>query len=37
MLFDCLDEKEIEIPDKYFEKKMFLKNQQKQIKLFKKM
>jgi hypothetical protein len=29
MLFDYLDEKEIEIPEKYFEKKMFLKNQQK--------
>jgi len=26
MLFDYLDEKEIEIPDKYFETKMFLKN-----------
>ena len=37
MLFDYLDEKEIEIPDKYFETKMFLKNQQKQIKLYNKM
>ena len=37
MLFDYLDEKEIEIPEKYFEKKMFLKNQQKQIKLYNKM
>ena len=31
------NEKEIEIPEKYFEKKMFLKNQQKQIKLYNKM
>jgi hypothetical protein len=26
MLFNYLDEKEIEIPDKYYEKKLFLKN-----------
>ena len=37
MLFDYLDEKDIEIPDKYYEKKFFLKNQQKQTKLFNKM
>ena len=37
MLFNYLDEKEIEIPDKYYEKKLFLKNQQKQLKLFNKM